>query len=166
MTPGWTSRREDAIATVQAARRWGRRRRTTADLADVKRLCAALTPTLTALVGVVEDTRKGVGRYLGGVLLIHDGIPGDRFPANQEHGEAALQNALQRLRRAQQLLDQAVAEIDAVADEVGPVSSTHNNDDLADSYALVDRYAATMLPRAPRKLTVVPSPDDTAPGQR
>ena len=103
MTPGWTSRSEDAAATVDAARRWGRRRRTTADLADIGRACAGLTSTLTALGGVAEDARKGLYRYSGGALLTHDELPPDDWQGHQDRGEAGVEAARSRLDLALKL---------------------------------------------------------------
>ena len=161
MTPGWTSRSEDAAATVDAARRWGRRRRTTADLADIERACAGLTSTLTALGGVAEDARKGLYRYSGGALLTHDELSPDDWQGHQDRGEAGVKAARSRLDLALKLLAQAATETAAAADEVGHLSSPINNDDLAAGYALVDQLAAGMRP--PRRLNIVPPADDPPP---
>jgi len=161
MTPGWTSRSADAAATVDAAARWGRRRRTTADLADIERACAGLTSTLTALGGVAEDARKGLYRYSGGALLTHDELSPDDWQGHQDRGEAGEEAARSRLDLALNLLAQAAAETAAAADEVGHLSSPTDNDDLAAGYALVDQLAAGMKP--PRRLNIVPPADDTPP---
>ena len=161
MTPGWTSRSEDAAATLDAALRWGRRRRTTADLADIGRACAGLTSTLTALGGVAEDARKGLYRYSGGALLTHDELSPDDWQGHQDRGEAGVEAARSRLDLALKLLAQAAAETAAAADDVGHLSSPTNNDDLAAGYALVDQLAAGMKP--PRRLNIVPPADDPPP---
>jgi hypothetical protein len=161
MTPGWTSRSADAAATVDAAARWGRRRRTTADLADIERACAGLTSTLTALGGVAEDARKGLYRYSGGALLTHDELSPDDWQGHQDRGEAGVKAARSRLDVALKLLAQAATETAAAADEVGHLSSPTNNDDLAAGYALVDQLAAGMRP--PRRLNIVPPADDPPP---
>ena len=158
MTPGWTSRSADAAATVDAAARWGRRRRTTADLADIERACAGLTSTLTALGGVAEDARKGLYRYSGGALLTHDELSPDDWQGHQDRGEAGVEAARSRLDLALKLLAQAAAETAAAADEVGHLSSPTNNDDLAAGYALVDQLTAGRKP--PRGLKSVPPADD------
>jgi len=161
MTPGWTSRSADAAATVDAAARWGRRRRTTADLADIERACAGLTSTLTALGGVAEDARKGLYRYSGGALLTHDELSPDDWQGHQDRGEAGVKAARSRLDVALKLLAQAATETAAAADEVGHLSSPTSNDDLAAGYALVDQLAAGMRP--PRRLNIVPPADDPPP---
>jgi len=161
MTPGWTSRSEDAAATLDAARRWGRRRGTTADLADIRRACAGLTSTLTALDGVAEDARKGLYRYSGGALLTHDELPPDDWQGQQDRGEAGVEAARSRLDLALKLLAQAAAETAAAADEIGHLSSPTNNDNLAAGYALVDQLTAGRKP--PRRLNIVPQADDPPP---
>ena len=161
MTPGCTSRSEDAAATLDAALRWGRPRRTTADLADVMRACAGVASTLTALCGVAEDARKGLYRYSGGALLTHDELPSDDWQGHQDRGEAGVEAARSHLDLALKLLAQAATETAAAADEVGHLSSPTNNDDLAAGYALVDQRAAGMKP--PRRLNIVPPADDTPP---
>jgi len=129
-----------------------------ADLADIGRACAGLTSTLTALCGVAEDARRGLGRYSGGALLTHDELSPDDWQGHQERGEAAVEAARSRLDVALKLLVQAATETAAAAEEVGHLSSPTNNDDLAAGYALVDQLTAGRKP--PRRLKSVPPPDD------
>src|SRR6478609_4785467 len=116
MTPGWTSRTEDASATVDADLRWGRRRRTMADLADVGRACAGLASTLTAICGVVEDARRGLYRYSGGAPLVHDEANADDWHGHHDRGETAVEAALSHLNVALKLLSQAANETSSAAD--------------------------------------------------
>jgi len=110
MTPGWTSRSEDASATVDAALRWGRRRRTVADLADVGRACAGLASTLTALCSVAEDASRGLYRYSGGALLVHDVAMADDWHGQHDRGEAAVEAARSHLDIALKLLSHVADE--------------------------------------------------------
>jgi hypothetical protein len=113
-----------------------------------------LASTLTALCGVVEDARKGLYRYSGGPLVVHDQVNSDDWRGHQDRVEADIESTRSRLDLALKLLAQAAAETAAAADAVAHLSSPINNDDLAAGYALVDQLAAGMKP--PRKLNVVP----------
>ena len=158
MTPGWTSRSDDIEATLAAARRWPRERRTRSDLADVKRACEGLASVLMALGGVVEDAQKGLDRYGGGGLQIDDQPPPMDWREDWDRGDAALATIREHLQLARNLMIQATAATAASAEQVGHLSSPINNDDLAERYALVDQLTAGMTP--PRRLNVVPPPEE------
>ena len=157
MTPGWTSRSDDIEATLAAARRWARERRTRSDLADVKRACVGLASVLTALGGVSRTRRRGwtVSGEEGSKLTINHPpwISG-------KIGIAAtppLQPYENTLKSALNLMTQATTETAAAAEQVGHLSSPITNDDLAERYALIDQLTAGMTP--PRRLNIVPPPE-------
>lgn len=160
MTPGWTSRSDDNEATLAAARRWARRRRTRSDLADVKRACIGLASVLTALGGVIEDAQKGSDRYWGGGLQIDDQPSLMDWREDRDRGDAALAAIREHLNIALNLMTQAASETAAAAEQVGHLSSPINNDDLAERYVLVDELTAGMTP--PRRLNIVPPPEDVS----
>ena len=158
MTPGWTSRSDDTEATLAAARRWARERRTRSDLADVKRACEGLASVLTALGGVVEDAQKGLDRYGGGGLQVDDQPSPKDWRERWDRGDAAIATIREHLKIALNLMAQATTETTAAAEQVGYLSSSITNDDLAERYAFVDQFIAGMTP--PRRLNIVPPPED------
>ena len=92
---------------------------------------------LAALGEVIDDTRCGVGRYLGGAPPAHRQVPSD--DRDLERTEASLRAADSHLAQALRFLAEAATEIDLAGQEVAHLPFGLTNDNLAVATAFVDR---------------------------